>query len=577
MADKRNSRLFVYGTLLQATGRPDIDAVLRDWTRDLGAAQMSGKLFSVGAYPAAVCDGDTEGLGHGPKVLGHLFEILDPDKVWPVLDAYEDFDVRDPAASEFLPLPIQVGWNDMSTEAITYAYNRSVAGLEPIPSGDWLAWRLQNGGKGSQLDIPAHGIAPHQADGLIARYPTRYGIDKVTLAEASGRVLAEDLFADRDWPPYDRVAMDGIAVAASAWESGLRRFRISGSQYAGAPRQTLGDAEGCLMAMTGAILPAGCDRVIRIEDVSLGEKESAGYAAVKASAEASAFKNIHRRGSDRKAGDQVLTKGQILRAPEAGIIASLGLSEVAVYRRPRVALVTTGDELVPVGATPLEHQVRQSNGPALQAALRLEGIDVAWTHVSDDAATLQRGLVAALEACDILLVTGGVSMGERDLVPAALSAIGVSEVFHKLKQKPGKPIWFGVAAGHEAENTSRLVFALPGNPVSVLVCFRRYVLPALRRSMGHAQVTHPKATLGRPWKRGPKGFTVFAPCKVSFDQDGRLLAHPVANQGSGDFAALQGTDGFIALESDKVSDTGAEAGSETHFPVGSVGDFYPWA
>lgn len=589
-------RLFVYGTLLHSTGNPEVDEVLRKYARDLGPASFAGSLFSLGAYPAAVAQALTlapvnsppDFAGH-PQVLGRLLELLDEKRVLSVLNAYEDFDARRPQAAEFAPVEIWVehlpekgaglpeekqgGVSGSKQRAFCYLYQRPVAGLVPIPSGDWLAWR-----QASSLG-PAHFISASEAEGLIARSLRHYGLVDVTLEQAVGRVLASNLSTDRDWPPYDRVAMDGIAVSGQAWESGRRTFRVLGAQRAGEPQKGLEAEDGCLSVMTGAILPLHCDRVIRIEDVDLqgGDLTEAGngsgnvLAVLPQDLQVSARKNVHVRGSDKLQGDLVLEAGTLLRAPEIGVAASLGCARLKVFRRPRVALVTTGDELVPVEKQPLAHQVRQSNGPALMAALQGVTEAVSWIHCPDHPEKLREGLRRALEDCDVLLVTGGVSMGERDLVPEALADVGVTEVFHKVKQKPGKPLWYGITNATSSGQTGRQVFGLPGNPVSVLLCFRRYVLPILRRGAGLPPETPETAALEIPWKTGPKQFTSMLPCRLRRDGDGRLWARPVANQGSGDFSALVGTDGFMAME----SPAGGETQSE-FYSVGALGAFYPW-
>ncbi len=582
-------RLFVYGTLLHSTGNPEVDEVLCKYTRDLGPASFAGSLFSLGAYPAAVAQATTQSLHGGAppvfeahaQVFGRLLELSDEKRVLSVLNAYEDFDARRPQAAEFAPVEIWVmGGGEAEGQgpgimqrALCYLYQRPVAGLVPIPSGDWLAWRQASPGN------PAHFITASEAEGLIARSLRHYGIVDVTLDQAVGRVLAANLHADRDWPPYDRVSMDGIAVSGQAWESGRRSFRVQGAQRAGEPQKILSTDDECMTVMTGAILPEGCDRVIRIEDVDLrgGDLAEAGahpgrvLAILPQDLMVAAGKNVHPRGKDKRQGDRVLEAGTLLRASEIGVAASLGCTQLKVFRRPRVAVVTTGDELVPVDKRPLSHQVRQSNGPALMAALQGVAETVAWIHCPDQPDKLREGLSRALEEGDVLLVTGGVSMGELDLVPEAMAAIGVREVFHKVKQKPGKPLWYGITDATSVGLAGRQVFGLPGNPVPVLFCFRRFVLPVLRRGAGLPPETPEMAALEIPWNRGPKNFTTMLPCRIRRDSDGRLWATPVANQGSGDFSALAGTDGFIALES-------VESGEEPDdlFPMGMLASFYPW-
>lgn len=370
-------------------------------------------------------------------------------------------------------------------------------------------------------------IAVPEADALLAEHAHPLPAPSVPLAEAAGRVLREAVAADRDVPPYDRVAMDGIALASA--DLGRRRFRVARTQAAGEPPRPLTEAGACVEIMTGAALPEGCDTVVRYEDLVMEDD----WAALREGVSVTPGQNVHRRGDDRRAGDPVLSPGSRIGPAHIAALAALGKATVRVSARPRVAVVTTGDEVVPVDTVPLPHQIRQSNGPALRAALAGRAA-VALDHAPDDADALRDRLGAALETADVVLIAGGVSAGRFDLVPGVLAALGVREVFHKVRQKPGKPLWFGVAP-HAA------VFGLPGNPVSALACAVRYVVPFLDRAAGLADAPRRVVRLSELPRR-KNDFTHFVPVRL----DG-LDAHPVPSNGSGDFLSLVASDGVAEV------------------------------
>ncbi|MFH0908740.1 MAG: molybdopterin molybdotransferase MoeA, partial [bacterium] len=286
------------------------------------------------------------------------------------------------------------------------------------------------------------------------------------LSRAHGKILGEDICADRDLPPYDRVTMDGIAIAYSAWKQGCRRFKIEGTAQAGEPRARLEDRKtGCIEVMTGAVLPEGCDCVVPYEELQTDGTESA------ISEKASPKKNqhVHPQGTDSKKGDLLLQSGCTLLSPQIEIIASIGLSSVEVSTAPSVAVLSNGDELVDLGKEILSYQVRLSNGYAIRAALASLGCsEVSMFHTRDDQRRIERVLKEILKDFDMVIITGGVSVGRFDLVPGVLKSLGVKMIFYKVNQRPGKPMWFG------RTQDKKPVFALPGNPVSSLICTHRY-------------------------------------------------------------------------------------------------------
>ena len=380
-------------------------------------------------------------------------------------------------------------------------------------------------------------LTPAEADELIGQHLQCLPIESLPLAQCAGAVLRENIYAERDQPPFDRVAMDGVALESGAVSAGRRSFRIAATLAAGDPPLTLADTAECIEVMTGAVLPTGCDSVIPVEDLTLAE----GQAALAPQAQVEPWQNVHRRGSDTRQGTLLLSAGQRLRAPEIAIAASAGMARVRVASQPMLVVISTGNELIEPGEPVLAHQVRRSNVYGIVSALREHGLQrVADDHIRDDAAELRERLRFHLETHDVLVLSGGVSMGRFDLVPTVLTELGVRTVFHKVAQRPGKPLWFGVAPSGAA------VFGLPGNPVSTLVCLTRYVLPALRGALGQVRQPVPRMALGAPLTVSA-ALTYFVPVRLEQDDWGRDWAVPAPTNGSGDFTALAGTDGFVEL------------------------------
>jgi molybdopterin molybdotransferase len=376
-----------------------------------------------------------------------------------------------------------------------------------------------------------------EAERLILEHLPILGVSREPLADCAERVLAEDVTAERDHPPFDRVTMDGIAIAGRDWESGVRAFEIAGTQAAGAPPLALGGPRRCVEVMTGAMLPRGADTVIPVERIT----RTAGTATVDSRATINSRQYVHPRGSDRRAGELLLAAGTRIGPPEMAVLASAGRATFAVATLPRVAIVSTGDELVDVDEPIAEYQIRSSNDRAVEASLlRARLARVTRGRLRDDAATMRAELATLLERADVLVLSGGVSMGQFDLVPGVLGELGARRVFHRVRQRPGKPMWFGVGTRGQP------IFALPGNPVSVLIGTTRYIVPALRAAAGLAPQPAEYVTLAAPAEAMAE-LTHFLPVKLSWSTAGAALATPHTTNTSGDFAALAGTDGFVEL------------------------------
>jgi molybdopterin molybdotransferase len=357
------------------------------------------------------------------------------------------------------------------------------------------------------------------------------------LEQCVGQTLREDVYAERDNPPFDRVCMDGIAISSNALARGQRHYKIVGIQAAGSPATRLSSQECAIEVMTGAILPHGTDCVIPLEEYDLLD----GAVALKEAVKFKPYDNVQRRGSDSEPGVAMLRAGTKLGAPEIAVVASAGLARVRVTRQPRLVVISTGDELIEPGQPIEEHQVRRSNAHAVVAALHAHGFtDISNDHIRDDEAVLRARLSQHLGSADALILSGGVSKGRFDLVPNALQALRVQEVFHEIAQRPGAPMWFGMGQEQQA------VFGLPGNPVATLICLIRYVIPALTVAMGLPAPLPEPVALAERIKR-PRPETSFVPISLQHHPSGKLLALPRIPSGSGDFLALAGTTGFIEL------------------------------
>lgn len=382
-------------------------------------------------------------------------------------------------------------------------------------------------------------LPTYAATTLILQHAADFGTETIHLPDAVGRVLAEPLIADRDFPPFDRVTMDGIAIDYEAFAKGRRDFPVEGLQAAGAARLTLHNKTHCLEVMTGAMLPKGTDTVIRYEDVVI----DSGLAKVQLD-EIKQGQNLHYQGSDRRQGEVIVHPNKILSPAEIGVAATVGKAQVLVKKLPRVVVISTGDEIVGIEETPLAHQIRSSNALALQSLLVKWGIRADRVHLIDNEELIIKELRNCLRDFDVLLLSGGVSEGKLDFVPKALATLGVEQIFHKVRQRPGKPFWFGKVPN------GATVFALPGNPVSAFLCTVRYVEPWLRQCLGLAAMEEQFAILTEDITFKPD-LTYFLQVQLSIDEQGRLLAKPLEGGGSGDLANLVEADGFLELPTGK--------------------------
>ncbi len=376
-------------------------------------------------------------------------------------------------------------------------------------------------------------ISVEQALQLVAAEAQLFATEEVALLRSNGRVLAQDVVADRDMPPFDRATMDGIAIDSSVFQGNGQQFLIEDIQPAGHPQKQLQDPINAIEVMTGAMLPQGTDAVIRYEDIAITDDEATVHLD-----EVKPKQNVHLQGADEKAGEVLVRSGNRITPAIIGTMASVGLASVRVYRLPRVAVCSTGDELVDVGQVTEAHQIRRSNSYMLLAALQQEGITANAYHLPDEPGAITQQISAMLVDYEVLLFSGAVSKGKFDHLPGVLANLGMQTIFHNIAQKPGKPLLFGKMP------QGTIVFGFPGNPVSTWVCYQLYFRHWLNRSQG-LDTAKLQAVLSRPLTFKP-ALTHHVLVKLNKEQ-GLVKAIPVSTSTSGDMVNLMQGQGLISL------------------------------
>ena len=386
-------------------------------------------------------------------------------------------------------------------------------------------------------------ISVEEALKIISKQSVDLGSEEVSFSEATGRVLDEDIKADRDFPPFHRATMDGICISLKDWETGMRTFPVFGEQFAGAPQQKL-KLGSCMEVMTGAVVPENANVVIRYEDLTI---ENA-VATVNVDG-VSEMLNIHLQGTDAEKGKVLIKKGKRISHGDVGILTSVGKTTVKVKKLPQVAIISTGDELVEPDQKPEPHQIRKSNIYTLFSLLKSQRISFEVFHIDDELEEIKLELDKLLTKFDVLMLSGGVSMGKKDFIPEALESRGIKTHFHKIKQRPGKPLWFG-------SNDQVTVFGFPGNPVSTIACYTVYFQTWLHQSLGLEQsISQAELTEDIHF---PKELTFFVHVSIT-NEKGILKATPLRGNGSGDLVSLSTADGFMELPAD-----------QSHFKKGEV-------
>ncbi len=392
-----------------------------------------------------------------------------------------------------------------------------------------------------------------QAKKHVLDHHRDFGEVRLPLEKAMGRILAEAIYADRDFPPFDRATKDGIAINYDALEAGNTAFSIMDVAAAGSSQKRLINATGCIEVMTGAMLPADTDTVIMYEHLTIAKGMATPTKAVKRG------QNIHYKGSDKSKGSLLLEVGTKIGPPEIGILATVGKHELRVKKNPRICLVATGDELVEVSETPEPYQIRKSNMHTLKAALLQRGLSSTLVHLTDDETATRKAISELCSSHEVLLLSGGVSKGKFDYLPKVFDFLGVEKVFHRVAQRPGKPFWFGV---HKDYGTT--IFAFPGNPVSTFVNYHIYFGSWLNQCFG-LPTTEINVILGQSVVNNTD-LTRFLGVKVSAES-GKLLAQVIHENGSGDLASLSKTNGVIQLKPNTQYDEGQQV---LFIPTGSL-------
>jgi molybdopterin molybdotransferase len=391
-------------------------------------------------------------------------------------------------------------------------------------------------------------VSVAEAEAIILKQTKEFGCELVSFEQATGRVLAENILADRDIPSCNKSTMDGIAISAAAFTKGIRSFTITATIAAGdAPIATVNETE-CVEIMTGAAVPGTLDTVVRYEDVRI----ASGVATVEITTIRQG-QNIHRRGKDKLQGDIVASSDQPVDAAIISMAASSGKEMLSVRNLPKTLIITTGDEIVAISEQPSPYQVRSSNNYTIKAVLRQYGIVCDMLHIKDNPQIMKEQFNKCLAAYDVIIMTGGVSMGKFDYVPQAMDDLGVNKLFHKVMQKPGKPFWFG------KHNGGALVFAFPGNPVSTFLCLHRYFVPWLEACLKlNNSPTRPFAILAEDVTFAAP-LQYFMQVQVGVDSIGQLIAKPIEGNGSGDFANLVTSNAFMELPAEKSTFSKGEA------------------
>lgn len=398
-------------------------------------------------------------------------------------------------------------------------------------------------------------ISVVEAEQIILENTISLDIENCPTTQAMGRVLREDIVADRDFPPFDRVTMDGIAINYEYWRKGQTRFLIEGVQTAGSPPLHLSNPTSALEIMTGAMLPTGCDTIIPVEQIAFTDEGSQRFTTITAT-ELKKGQNVHAQGEDRTQGSLLVPANTLLGQAEIAVAVSVGKSELLVTRKPKVAIVSTGNELVATDETPAPYQIRRSNSYALSSVLSTRGIQTEVRHLPDDQQLIEANLKEIFDNFDIIITSGGVSKGKKDYVPVVMEKLQVKKIFHRVKQRPGKPLWFGKKA-------DKVVFGLPGNPVSTMLGLYRYVLPYIDKIENRVLPKPQFAILAEDFKFD-RQLTYFLSVNV-VNKKGKLMAKPVPGHGSGDFANLLDCNAFLELPEEKQN-----------FLVGSVYPLIPF-
>lgn len=375
-------------------------------------------------------------------------------------------------------------------------------------------------------------ISVDEANKILKSTECSFGIEEIPISKSAGRILAKDIEASSDVPPFNRVMMDGIAVRFDEVAIG-KPFKVKGILGAGEQHP---DHNEFLEIMTGAFMPSNLDTVIPYEHLVIDNQ------TFTINQPFNKGQNVHLRATDARIGDCLVEHESPIGPAEIATAASMGNMHLQVYRRPICSILNTGNELVSIEQATSPFQIRASNGIAISAAISSFVESVNSSIIHDEIHTLKTSISKAFDESDVIIITGGVSAGKFDHVPVVLKELGVEILFHKVSQKPGKPILFG-------KKRDKIIFALPGNPVSSLMCTYAYVIPWIKKNTGFKNafefnVVRLKNIYS---KKGSLSFYLPVCLKI---EEGSLWANPIKNNGSGDFAGLTKADGWFLIPSD---------------------------
>ncbi|MDH5719543.1 MAG: molybdopterin molybdotransferase MoeA [Spirochaetia bacterium] len=373
---------------------------------------------------------------------------------------------------------------------------------------------------------------------IIRRYALSLGVERIPIQESFNRILAEDITADRNYPPFNRATMDGYALCFDDYENNKDiPFHIQGAIFAGDNADLSISEKSCVKIMTGASVPEGADLVIKVEDTE-NINDKVKFKKI----QAKKWMNIALKGEDIKNGEVLITKGSRINHIVLSMLATVGKVNVPVFQTPKTAVISTGSEIIDPIEKPEPFQIRDSNSFALLGLLNEFGISPFFSARTDDKETeIRTTIEKALDTCDIIFISGGVSMGEKDLTPDILKSLGVKEIFHKVKIKPGKPVWFGLT------QENKIVFGMPGNPFSCQVIFKILVEPLIRASFQmNPQKWFKFPMAAERTKKGDRD--EYFTAGINTSNGSKITA--TANKGSGDIKAARDSDGLALHKAD---------------------------
>ncbi|MGJ8654528.1 MAG: molybdopterin molybdotransferase MoeA [Opitutaceae bacterium] len=396
-------------------------------------------------------------------------------------------------------------------------------------------------------------ITPSEATRLILENLPKISTIQCPLDKCAGRILQETIIADRPFPPFNRSMMDGYAIRAADIDTD-GQFHISIQAPAGSPEQLIGStSKHCAEIMTGAVVPEDADCVVPYETTKRIDEQT--MQLLKPSKHTTGD-CIHPYASDRPTGEILLKHGAVIGSREIAVAATCGYAKLSVAKIPAITIVSTGDELVDVALEPAPHQIRRSNDIMVETALARVHLNAKErAHLPDEADECKTALKALIEKNEVILISGGISMGKKDFIPAVLDELGLTNHFHGIAQKPGKPMGYWT-------NSKCAVFTLPGNPLSTLTCLHHYVIPAIFSAMGKIRTKHAqKVSVGKDL-RARDDITIFLP--VSLSSDHVATSQPAQN--SGDLVRILSSDGYIVVPPKQTK----------VYPTGSSFDYHAW-